>query len=197
MAPIKIVVDGIVGAGKTRLLVDIASEEGLIIEQEPVRDYEPWLSRFYGNPAKFAYPLQRSIIDTLGEPRRTSGGGVVVAERCVHSTMIFTDTLRDCGYLTWAQYTDLRGMFDATPHPLPDAFVFLDVPLDVAMDRILKERRRACEMVAGEAFWEHYLPKLERRYRLYMDSFPVPVYKVSYPVDVPKVVDFIRKVVNQ
>ncbi len=173
MAPSKIVVDGIVGAGKTRLLGDIAREEGLIIEHEPVQNYEPWLSRFYRNPAKFAYPLQESIINTLGEPRHTSGG-VVVAERCVHSTMIFTDTLWDCGYLTWAQYTHLRGKFDATVHPLPDAFIFLEVPLDVAMDRILKERRRACEMEAGEAFWEYYLPKLDHQYRLHMDSFPVP-----------------------
>lgn len=153
-------VSGMIGAGKSTLSLSLAELTGYHHVAEPVSD-NPYLSLFYSDPAKWAYPMQEYL-----RARRIAGHqfaywGTVhgafrgaVTDRSVHEDAIFAQANQRAGNihpLNLDTYK-LGASCSVATMPEPDLYLFLDVPVDVCLSRIVT-RGRPEESRTHEAYF--------------------------------------------
>lgn len=170
-----IVVDGIIGAGKTSFinecLVKYLRDQNLnvVIVDEPV---ELWnksgaLKQFYENPSRRAYQFQtRAFHDRIKmvqakyrEHKDTAD--IFVLERSIFTDVLFIQMLHESGTIDdteYRDYMDLWTMWSQLMPFTPDLFVYLRPPLDEAMKR-LRHRNRDGETGVSIEYQESLMKK--------------------------------------
>lgn len=168
-----IVIEGLIGVGKTSLCRLIAREWGARLVLEPAED-NPFLASFYADPSRFAFPAQMFYLASrygqqLSLLQRDLFSDLVVSDYIFAKDRLFAEqTLDDIELELYDRFTGLlSGRI-----PEPDFVVFLDAPTEVIAQRI---KRRA--IPSEQAIAPAYLDELrERYYTLWSRYRAAPVY---------------------
>src|SRR5690554_1873061 len=151
-----IVVDGVVGSGKTTLMNILLEELGVEGFEEPVAD-NPILGKFYHDRKRYAFPLQIFFLNRrfrmLKEAQEKKVSSVM--DRSIYGDVIFAKLLNDGGDMEkdeFELYQDLlTNMLDHIE--APKLMIYLRADVDTAMDRIEK-RGRDYEQIVERDYWE-------------------------------------------
>ena len=182
MHPVIVCVEGIIGSGKSTLLDSIPSTEEIRVIQEPVKKFQNMgrynpLEVMYSN-RKEAITVQAYIQDVLRKYwtkhlASTQPGQILLSERSLYSTEIFTDHLRKTGALTQFQFDflsyQLQETLDSLDLPVfgADKLFFLDVPVKTCFERMIGrgrvEEKHHCDL--------EYLDGLGKTMKDFLEAF--------------------------
>jgi deoxyadenosine/deoxycytidine kinase len=171
-----IIVDGIIGSGKSTILKEL-EKRGHTIEMQPV---EKWtlLEPYYKNAEKYAMPLQIQIIksynDIIAKYKNDRSKKIVFLESCSFASMAtFGIMLKDFGVLTQKEITELKQTIEFFAMSL---YIYIDVSPQTALKRIKMRDRK------GEsAITEEYLEALMEKYKLFLKKYDDSI--VTFTID--------------
>lgn len=164
-----IVVDGVVGSGKTTLMNILKEELGVSGFEEPVTD-NPILGKFYHDRKRYAFPLQIFFLNRRFRMLKEAQAKKVssVMDRSIYGDVIFAKLLHDEGDMEKDEfdlYQDLlTNMLDHIE--APKLMIYLRADVDTAIDRIEK-RGRDYEQIVERDYWE----RLNREYEAYFSAY--------------------------
>ncbi|WP_306424352.1 deoxynucleoside kinase [Clostridium perfringens] len=171
-----IVVDGVVGVGKSTLM-NILAERGLIAYDEPVVD-NPILEKFYYDRNRYSFPLQVFFLNKRF--KHIKEAGLVensVMDRSIYGDVIFAKMLCEKGEMTVEEFELYKELLENMLEHVkaPKLMVYLEISVDEAMKRIQK-RGRDYEQVVEREYWE----KLNNEYREYFENYNVsPILRIN------------------
>lgn len=133
----RIVVDGIIGAGKTTQL-DLLERRGIKVVREPL---EKWpLDLFYEDMRRWALALQLTILQThqpIDTPR------LVVYERSLFaSRYVFWENLKRKGVVTSTEDEVHERAFE-TYRWRPDVYIYISIPPEEAYEHVKRREGQA------------------------------------------------------
>ncbi|MFT5686842.1 MAG: deoxyguanosine kinase [Myxococcota bacterium] len=173
-----IVIEGLIGVGKTSLCKILREEWGADLVLEP-SDVNPFLASFYAEPERFAFPAQMFYLASrYAQQLRLKQTGLFtkfyVADYLFRKDQLFAEqTLKGHELDLYYQFASLLRSSGSIPRP--DFVLFLDAPTSVIMDRI---QGRA--ITSEQTIQPEYLNDLRRRYySLWEDYDQAPVYVVE------------------
>lgn len=168
-----IVIEGLIGVGKTSLCRLLEEALGASLVLEPAAT-NPFLGNFYSDPERFAFPAQMYYLanryaqySELQQPDMFTE--LVVADYLWEKDRLFAEhTLKDEELELYTRFADLLGLGAR----VPEFILFLDAPTEVVTQRI---SRRA--IAAEQVIDPDYLDTLRERYHaLWEDYDAAPVY---------------------
>jgi deoxyadenosine/deoxycytidine kinase len=153
--PFILIVDGIIGAGKSTLIESLVTHMQrhgwrVAVIKEPAADSGELLQRYYADPSRWAYHFQtRAIHDRVAEfmkmwESHKDNTDIFISERSVMSDMLFMQTLhsqKQIDDIEWEDYIRWWSMWHRLIPMRPDLFVYLDPDIFEAMKRV-KDRAR-------------------------------------------------------
>lgn len=155
-----IAVEGLIGAGKTTLAKRLAAEWGAETVLEEFAD-NPFLPRFYEDPARHAFSLELSFLaqryhqlKRVGE--RSLFHPATVADYSIGKSLVFASVtlVPDEHALFRDLYTIMYGGL-----PKPELLVYLHLPMETVRQRIRSRGRSYEQQISAE-----YLEQLQERY---------------------------------
>ncbi|MGL5822086.1 MAG: deoxynucleoside kinase [Sarcina sp.] len=171
-----IVIDGVVGVGKSTLM-DILAERGLTAFAEPVVD-NPILEKFYYDRARYAFPLQVFFLNKrFKHIKEAAANGNCVLDRSIYGDVIFAKMLCDKGEMNVEEYDLYKELLENMLEHVkaPKLMIYLEVSVDEAMRRIQK-RGRDYEQVVERAYWE----ELNHEYTTYFSAYDIsPILRIN------------------
>lgn len=171
--PLKIVVEGLIGAGKTELSRSLAKLLDYYLLEEPV-ETNPFLSMFYVDPKRWGFSMQVNMLHTRLAMEKAGtymiNAGVVpgiVLDRSLGGDTVFLEVNHQLGNICDEDRQLYLNLFETMKITCtyPDMVLFLDVPLDVLRRRI-KERGRSFEQALCDTS-NTYLELLAEAYDRY------------------------------
>ncbi|MCB9678641.1 MAG: deoxynucleoside kinase [Alphaproteobacteria bacterium] len=167
-----IVVEGLIGVGKTSLCKLLAETWGARLVLEP-SETNPFLEQFYEDPERFGFPVQMYYLVTRWKQQ------AAIRQEELFTRFVVSDYLFEKDRL-FAEKTlpemelELYDRFAAAlgdKAPKPDLLIFLDAPIDTIMKRIAKRNAPGEHRIKAA-----YLTDLRERYkRLLADYDACPV----------------------
>lgn len=196
-----IIVDGVVGSGKTTLMNILTEELNLKGFEEPVTD-NPILGKFYHDRQRYAFPLQIFFLNRrfrmLKDAQEKNEASIM--DRSIYGDVIFAKLLHDGGDMDndeFRLYQDLlANMLDHIE--APRLMIYLRCDVDTAIDRIRK-RGRDYEQIVERDYWERLGREYEDYFKAY-DLSPILIieakdYDLEKEEDRNKVVEMIRSAI--
>lgn len=196
-----IIVDGVVGSGKTTLMNILREELKLDGFEEPVTD-NPILGKFYHDRQRYAFPLQIFFLNrrfrVLKEAQEKNEACIM--DRSIYGDVIFAKLLHDGGDMDkdeFSLYQDLlANMLDHIE--APRLMIYLHCDVDTAIERIRK-RGRDYEQIVERDYWERLNSEYEEYFKAY-DLSPILIieakdYDLESDEDRDKVVEMIRSAI--
>lgn len=165
MRPSVVWIEGVIGAGKTTLARELARRRGWRTIEEVV-DGNPYLGKFYADPARWAFAMQIHLLHVRHAQHQlasweTQLGQTCVLDRGLPGDSVFARMLWESGKIDrveWDTYRLARDVMLRSLQP-PSIMLYLDVPAEVALGRV-RERGRAAE----GGIPVEYLSELKRGY---------------------------------
>lgn len=195
-----IVVDGVVGSGKTTLMNILTEELGVSGFEEPVTD-NPILGKFYHDRKRYAFPLQIFFLNRrfrmLKEAQENKSSSVM--DRSIYGDVIFAKLLHDGGDMETDEfmlYQDLlTNMLDHIQ--APKLMIYLRADVNTAIGRI-ESRGRDYEQIVERDYWERLNKEYEDYFSAYNLSKLLIIEAKDYNIidsmeDRKKVVEMVRK----
>jgi len=171
-----IVIDGVVGVGKSTLM-NILQDEGYIPFEEPVVD-NPILEKFYYDRERYSFPLQIFFLNKrFKNIKDASQIKNAVMDRSIYGDVIFAKMLKDAGEMSNEEFDLYIELFqNMLEHcKAPKLLVYLEVGVEEAMRRINK-RGREYEKIVERDYWE----QLNDNYREYFEQYNIsPILKIN------------------
>ena len=171
-----LVIEGLMGAGKTTLCRLLAETWGARLVLEPA-DTNPFLASYYSDPVRYALPAQLFYLVTRWRQQNEIAQGdlfsdVVVADYLFAKDRLFAE--QTLPPLELELYDRLAGALGESV-PYPDLIVWLDSPTQVLLRRIA-ERRSPGE----DAISARYVDDLRSRYeRLWSKWTGCPILRLD------------------
>jgi deoxyadenosine/deoxycytidine kinase len=166
--PVRIVIDGNIGSGKTTQLA-LLEKKGWTVRREPI---ESWpLDKFYEDPKRWAFYFHMVILQTL-RPIKTAEP-VFYERSLLSSRWVFWPVLQKKGYVTpeedktYSQFYEQYAWY-------PDLYIYLSKDLDLAWEHIQKRGQAGDGGVTRE-----YLEELDQEYRNMVRSVPCRVRVIN------------------
>mgnify|MGYP002632474109 CR=1 FL=1 len=185
MKPRFLVIEGLIGVGKTTLCKILQEAWDARLVLEPWAE-NPFLASFYEDPTRFAFPAQMFYLASRYRQQQNIRQtdlfqGTVVADYLFEKDRIFAEqTLAGDELELYDQFAGLLG----ENLPSPDLVIFLDAPTDTILSRIATRAISAEQKIQPE-----YLDALrDRYYRLWKGYTAAPV-KVLHTTDIDYVND--------
>ncbi|SHF08380.1 Deoxyadenosine/deoxycytidine kinase [Caloramator proteoclasticus DSM 10124] len=171
-----LVIDGVVGAGKTTLM-NILKNEGFVPFEEPVYN-NPILEKFYYDRHRYSFPLQIFFLNKrFKHIKEASLIENAVMDRSIYGDVIFAKMLMESGEMSREEFDLYIELFENMIehcHP-PKLMVYLEVSVDEAIRRIY-QRGREYEKVVERAYWE----RLNKHYQDYFEQYSIsPILKIN------------------
>ncbi|MEZ4240903.1 MAG: deoxynucleoside kinase [Myxococcota bacterium] len=162
-----LVVEGLIGVGKTTMCRLLERERGAKLVLEPAAT-NPFLEPFYTDPQRYAFPVQMFyLINRWRQQAEISQGDLfsrlVVSDYLFAKDRLFAEKTLPADEL--ALYDRFAGALGAQI-PKPELLVYLEAPLSVVMSRIAQRRAPG-----EEAITEAYLVDLRERYERLLDAY--------------------------
>lgn len=165
-----IAVEGPIGVGKSALAAALAESYGARLIREPVED-NPFLSKFYEDPEKYAFTAQVSFLmeryrqqEELHQmdlfERATVSDYVFAKDRIFAEVVLSRDEA--------ALYDRIYSLLDARIRR-PDLVVFLDAKTEVLVRRV-KKRGRPYEKWIGRDYMERVAEAYRRFFHAYSET---------------------------
>ena len=179
MRGLYIAIEGNIGSGKTTLAKALGTTLGaeLILEHFAENTF---LSKFYSNPARYAFPLELSFLVARYKQLKeqlSSGyifGSSVVADYLFAKTRLFAAiNLEQVEYELFAKVHNAMDL----QLPPPDVLIYLQAPITTLQKRI-RERGRAYETGLSD----DYLARISNMYDEYLGTIDIPVIMVDTTV---------------
>ena len=196
-------IEGNIGAGKSTLLEQIRRrldtdpliEKGQIVcMQEPVDLWESVkedatgesiLTKFYKDPAKYAFPFQvMAYTSRLSAFQRITETNpncqVILCERSLEADRnIFAKMLFDDNMIDEVSYKIYKMLYDNTANQFPiNTMIYLDVPPEICLERINYRAREGEGQITLD-----YLTKCDKYYQDWISSMNISVKLLSSSSD--------------
>lgn len=171
-----IVVDGVVGCGKTTLMT-ILEEEGFVPFPEPVVD-NPILDKFYYDRTRYSFLLQVFFLNRrFKHIKEASKIENAIMDRSIYGDVIFAKMLHDTGEMSDEEFHTYLELFNnMIEHcKAPKLMIYLEISVDKAIERI-KKRGRDFELITEMAYWE----RLNENYQEYFTHYNFsPILRIN------------------
>ncbi len=164
-----IVIDGVVGVGKTTLMDLVSQKLGYQKFLEPVVD-NPILDKFYHDRTRYAFTLQIFFLNRRFKMLKDAAKikEKTIMDRSIYGDVIFAKLLRDNNEMSQSEFAIymelLANMLDHIE--APKLMVYLKIDTDSAIERI-KNRGRDFEQIVEREYWEN----LNKEYNDYFDNY--------------------------
>jgi deoxyadenosine/deoxycytidine kinase len=195
-----IVVDGVVGAGKSTLAQKLSDKLGIPIFHElQNQSTMNLLEEFYKDKKRWAFTLQIHFLNErfrMIKEIHKNGGGIL--DRSIFGDKIFASMLNEDGYMTDDEFSTYSTLLDnMLEHSKnPTLLVYINCDLETAMKRI-KSRGREMEQSVDEIYWK----RLNQKYTEWFDSYNISSkYSIganSYHPDKEEDIDRISSMVKR
>lgn len=177
-APHYIVVEGPIGVGKTSLARRLAESFGSDLLLEGA-DHNPFLERFYQNPAQAALPTQLYfLIERVRQVeklrQRDMFSSVWVADFLLEKDRLFAELTLNEDELRLYEEVYARMAVDG---PVPDLVIYLQAPVEVLLRRIAK-RGIPHEQLMESAYLQRLVDAYTRFFYHY-DAAPLLIVNAS------------------
>ena len=188
-APAFIVVEGLIGVGKTSLCRLLERTWGARLVLEP-SEHNPFLEPFYRDPTRYAFPAQMFYLVTRWRQQdrirqQDLFGQCVVSDYLFVKDRLFAE--KTLGDLELDLYDRFAGALGEAA-PVPDLVVHLDAPEPVLMSRIAERQAPGEELVEPS-----YIEDLRERYvRLFSRWDLCPVLRIDNTE-----LDYVRDIADQ
>lgn len=165
-----IAVSGVIGAGKTTFIKKVSQSLGLPAYYENVDDNQI-LPLMYEDQPRWALTLQLNFLrekyDIMMEASKDES---CLVERTIYEDIIFTRNHQESGNLTDIEFSMYESMYDHFTElsPIPDLMIFLDVPDELALERI---RLRGRPYEQDESLIPYYI-RMNELYREFVENYP-------------------------
>lgn len=171
-----VVIEGVVGVGKSSLM-NILATQGYEAFEEPVVD-NPVLDKFYHDRTRYSFPLQVFFLNKRFEHiKQAKDVSRAVMDRSIYGDAIFARMLnlsQEMSDEEFQIYTELLANMLEHVHT-PKLMVYLEISVDEAMRRIQK-RGRDYEQIVEREYWE----KLNAEYTNYFNEYELsPILKIN------------------
>ncbi len=174
-----LIIEGVVGVGKTTLMNHL-SDEGFIAFPEPVLN-NPILDKFYQERQRYAFPLQIYFLTKRFEHLKAAALiPNAIMDRSIYGDGLFAAMHAEDKTMEAEEYDIYDQLFNVMIQEVkkPDLLVYLQVSVDVAINRI-KKRGRDFEQNVERAYWERLNEKYESYFSKY-DHSPILVINVDH-----------------
>lgn len=165
-----IVVQGVVGAGKSTLAKLLSSQAGIPLIQEPVT-HNPYLAKFYKDQKRYVFQLQVYMLHAMFKSALEHRHMRSVMDMSIYGNYVFAQMQNKEGIMSqddFITYTDLFNTYRKVLDP-PELMVYLRCSTDSAMKRI-KKRGRDSESDVSYKYWNDLNSEYEDWYEKYLDS---------------------------
>lgn len=191
-----IVIDGVVGAGKSTLAQKISDKLGIpIYEELQNQTTMNLLEEFYKDKKRWSFTLQIHFLNErfkMIKQIHKNGGGIL--DRSIFGDRIFAQMLNEDGYMTNDEFdtytTLLDNMLEHSKNP--HFLIYIDCDIETAMSRI-KKRGRDMEQSVDRHYWSRLNEKYQDWYKNYDLSDKISVSATSYhpdnDSDIQKIID--------
>lgn len=172
-----VVVDGVVGVGKTTLMNILCEEFGYKAFLEPVVD-NPILDKFYYDRLRYSFSLQIFFLNNRFRMIKEAASiDNAILDRSIYGDLIFAKMLMENNEMSpeeYDLYIDLFQNMIEHCHP-PKLMVYLETSVDCAINKIDK-RGRDYEKIVEKAYWE----RLNNHYSDYFDNYDIsPLLRIN------------------
>lgn len=151
-----IVIDAVVGAGKTVYMEMLSKEMKIPCFEEPVQD-NPILDRFYHDRKRYSFPLQIFFLNRRFRMLKEAAelGKPTLMDRSIYGDVIFAKLLYEEGNMDKDEYMLYRELLmNMLEHvEAPKLMIYLKIDTDSAIERIRK-RGRDYEQIVEREYWE-------------------------------------------
>ena len=171
-----IVIDGIIGAGKSVIGTFLSEELEMPLFQELKSDGEAslaqrMLDRFYEDPPRWSAVIQIMFLkDRFKDILKIEAeGNRAILDRSIYGDEIFAKTIFERGEMTADEfeiYQQLLGEMLQFIKP-PELLIYIDVTVDTALQRIAKRSRSTEESTISRT----YLEDLKTHYEAWFASY--------------------------
>ena len=172
-----IVVDGVVGVGKTTLMNILVKEFGYTAFLEPVVD-NPILDKFYYDRKRYSFPLQIFFLNNrFRYIKEASLIDKAVLDRSIYGDLIFAKLLVENDEMDEEEYNIYLDLFENMVEHLspPKLMIYLETSVDDAIKKINK-RGRDYEQVVEKDYWL----RLNKQYTEYFKDYSIsPLLKIN------------------
>lgn len=171
-----IIVEGVVGVGKTTLM-ELLVSRGHIPFREPVVD-NPILDKFYYDRKRYSFPLQIFFLNKRFEHiKKADKVKNAVMDRSIYGDAIFAKLLNFNKEMDDEEYDIyvelLENMLEHVSKP--KLVIYLEASTDEAVKRI-NERGRSYEQEVEHEYWVN----LNKEYKEYFDNYDLsPILKIN------------------
>lgn len=188
-----ICLEGLMGVGKTTLgknLFDYLKEfnqHDVIFHTEPFD--QKMLEQFLNDPAKYAYAFQlymlaRRKTNYIIAKELTKTNTCSIIERSLTGDLVFAKLQHLNGNISDSEMEVYQSVYDEFAPYRPNHVIYLDVPVDVAMQRVRKRNRNG-----EDTYTEEYLTNLKNIYeQVIREEFPegcgVKVHWIDWSEDI-------------
>lgn len=181
-----IIVDGVVGAGKSTLAEKLSQELNIPIYYELQNQTTlNLLEEFYKDKKRWSFTLQIHFLNErfrMIKEIHKNGGGIL--DRSIFGDRIFASMLNEDGYMSDDEFetysTLLENMLEHSKDP--QLLIYIDCDLETAMSRIQK-RGREMEQTVDRKYWNRLNEKYQQWYNEYKLSDKISVDANSYHPD--------------
>lgn len=173
-----IVVDGVVGVGKSTLL-NILVEEGYVPFREPVVD-NPILDKFYYDRKRYSFPLQVFFLNKRFQQIKEAGMlENSILDRSIYGDAIFAKMLCDSGDMQVEEFELYKELLENMLEHIkaPKLLIYLEASVDEAVKRI-KKRGRDYEQIVEIDYWQNLNNEYQEYFKCY-DKSPVLTINVD------------------
>lgn len=164
-----IIIDAVVGAGKTVYVEMLSKDMNIPNFQEPVQD-NPILDKFYYDRKRYSFPLQIFFLNRRFDMLKKAAElkKPTLMDRSIYGDMIFAKLLFESGDMDkdeYMLYHDLLiNMLDHVE--APKLMIYLKIDTNSAIERI-KKRGRDYEQIVEREYWE----RLNKEYESYFAEY--------------------------
>lgn len=171
-----IVVDGIIGAGKSTVAGFLSDRLGIPIFEEILDDgssslAQRMLDRFYDDQKRWSAIIQVMFLnDRFRDIQKAQASGQpAIFDRSIYGDEIFAKTIHERGQMNRDEfriYIELLHNMLGFVKP-PEILIYIDVSVDTAMERI-RRRNRSTE---ADTIPRDYMQDLRRNYEAWYESY--------------------------
>ncbi len=178
-----IVIDGVVGAGKSTLAQKVSDKLGIpIYEELQNQTTMNLLEEFYKDKKRWSFALQIHFLNErfkMIKDIHKNGGGIL--DRSIFGDRIFASMLNEDGYMTDNEFQTYTTLLDNMLEHVknPKLLVYIDCDLETAMERI-GIRGRQMEQKVDEIYWKRLNQKYNNWYNNYDISPKISIDAKSY-----------------
>lgn len=171
-----IVVDGIIGAGKSTVAHFLSEELGIELYEELKEDNKDslaqrMLDKFYGDQTRWSAIIQVMFLNDRFRDIKSieEKGEEAIIDRSIYGDEIFARTIHHRGQMETDEFTIYRDLLHNMLEHInpPEVLVYIDVDIDTAMERIAKRSRSTeADMIPRD-----YMEDLRRHYEEWFEEY--------------------------